>query len=757
MNPSAKRPKFYLLTGLLSVAACARAPAVQTASTLPLRRVVVYRNGVGYFERQGAVHGSEVNFRVAQREVGDFLATFSVMERGGSSVRAAAFPMPEAHPAGDAPDPEARRTVRVALDGRDHDLLVGYTAETPIWRPSYRLVFNGESAQVQAWGIVQNLSGEDWSGVRLSLVAGAPVSFRSELAQAVIPARPVVTDRGAVIDAVPTAETTLAQDESPPAQPAATSAPDAQMEQEVRNEREQRSREDVGGLGLRGTGQGGGGAGEGTIGLGDIGTLGHGASNGQGYGSGAGRGLMGRGAGPTVRAAPPSVSGSLSPEAIRRVVLRNLGQVTRCHEQALRTNPNAAGRVVLGFTIGPSGAVVAAEVSSSSYPVASAAQCAANAVRRWQFPAPQGGGVVQVNYPFVFSGGDGAEAPSATPRNVAALAALAVQGGATRYDLPDAVTVPDHSATMVMLAAREVPGAQMYLFAPDPGVGDSASHPFHVARFENRTGAMLERGPVAIFEEAAFLGQGVLEALPDGASATVPFALERALAVESTASAAEEGARLVSMQRDQLTIERFTVRRTTWRVRNGTARAARVMLRQSLAGAELVAPPEGTERGEGTALLPLTAPPRGSAELVVTTRAPFTVHVSFDDPRAAAAVEQHLREASPPADLAQRLRGALDLQRALTTMDAERDEVEGRRDDLQENAEETRENLRAIQRNPQAADLRAQLTARLGRVATQLDQLTRRIVELDTQRSERRVRLTETLRGVDVDTARAPR
>ena len=69
---------------------CARGAAVQTAPTLPLRRVVVYRNGVGYFERQGRVREREVNFRVAPSEVGDFLATLAVMEQGGSSVRSAA-------------------------------------------------------------------------------------------------------------------------------------------------------------------------------------------------------------------------------------------------------------------------------------------------------------------------------------------------------------------------------------------------------------------------------------------------------------------------------------------------------------------------------------------------------------------------------------------------------------------------------------------------------------------------------------------
>lgn len=157
-----------------------------------------------------------------------------------------------------------------------------------------------------------------------------------------------------------------------------------------------------GGLGAVGTGWGGGGTGEGTIGLGNIGTMGHGSGtgSGQGYGSGAGRGLRGRGTtGPLVRAAPPTVTGLLSPEAIRRVVLRNLGQVAHCHEQGLAQNPGLNGRVVVRFVIGGTGTVMGSGVVEN-VSVPTVGQCIANAVRRWQFPSPEGGGTVTVNYPF---------------------------------------------------------------------------------------------------------------------------------------------------------------------------------------------------------------------------------------------------------------------------------------------------------------------------------------------------------------------
>src|ERR1700733_2366269 len=150
--------------GLFSVG-CGR-QAVVSADALPLKRVVVYRNGVAYFERGGHVEGGEVRFKMKEGEVGDFLATLAVMERGGSSVRAAAFPLKmddendDAKPRAQMSEDEKRgmKTVVLSLDGRAHDLEVGYVAESPVWRPSYRLVVqpNGE-ADLQAWGIVENL------------------------------------------------------------------------------------------------------------------------------------------------------------------------------------------------------------------------------------------------------------------------------------------------------------------------------------------------------------------------------------------------------------------------------------------------------------------------------------------------------------------------------------------------------------------------------------------------------------------------
>jgi TonB family protein len=159
----------------------------------------------------------------------------------------------------------------------------------------------------------------------------------------------------------------------------------------------------VGGLGLVGSGKGGGGTGEGTIGLGNLGTIGKGGGggNGSGYGRGAG-GLGGRRAhAPDVVPGQAQVRGSLDKEIIRRIIRRHLNEVRFCYEKELMHKQELNGRVMIQFTISGTGQVIASMVQNSTMNNPSVEQCIAQAVRRWEFPKPQGGGIVIVSYPFV--------------------------------------------------------------------------------------------------------------------------------------------------------------------------------------------------------------------------------------------------------------------------------------------------------------------------------------------------------------------
>ena len=152
----------------------------------------------------------------------------------------------------------------------------------------------------------------------------------------------------------------------------------------------------VGGLGTRGAGAGGGGN---ALGIGGLGTKGSGHGRG-GYGE---VDLGGRGKEETIFVpGRTTVVGGLSREAINRVILRHYNEIKYCYEKGLSRDPSLYGKVTVLFLIDGTGRVGDALVQQSTLGSQPVEGCMIDHVRRWAFPAPQGGGTVQVTYPYVF-------------------------------------------------------------------------------------------------------------------------------------------------------------------------------------------------------------------------------------------------------------------------------------------------------------------------------------------------------------------
>jgi hypothetical protein len=87
-----------------------------------------------------------------------------------------------------------KKMVSVGFTGEGkRSVRVGYVVENPIWKTSYRLVFdqNGKPL-LQGWAVVENTSDEDWKDVRMALISGRPLSFQMNLYQPLYIPRPTV-------------------------------------------------------------------------------------------------------------------------------------------------------------------------------------------------------------------------------------------------------------------------------------------------------------------------------------------------------------------------------------------------------------------------------------------------------------------------------------------------------------------------------------------------------------------------------------
>jgi outer membrane biosynthesis protein TonB len=152
----------------------------------------------------------------------------------------------------------------------------------------------------------------------------------------------------------------------------------------------------LGTLGLGGGGKGGGA----TLGAeilrgkggGGIGALGAG---------GVGKGKVG---GTVTKATARTIAaqGAIDRDAVAKVVNSHLQEVYACYERALLKDPGLAGKVVLEWTIGTNGRVVATKTKSSTLRNPSVEACIMGGLKAWTFPPAKGGAVI-ITYPFIFN------------------------------------------------------------------------------------------------------------------------------------------------------------------------------------------------------------------------------------------------------------------------------------------------------------------------------------------------------------------
>ncbi|MGE4132589.1 MAG: AgmX/PglI C-terminal domain-containing protein [Bdellovibrionales bacterium] len=157
-----------------------------------------------------------------------------------------------------------------------------------------------------------------------------------------------------------------------------------------------------GGSSLDKLGGGKGGHGNETMKVGGLGTAGKGGGSSGYKGSGAlslgntGNAEVG------VLDDETEVDGGLDKEVIARYIKSQLGQIRYCYERQLSANPDLYGKIMVKFTIGSAGSVVAQNIGTTSLNNAMVEGCILRRIAGWRFPSPRGGTKVLVTYPFLF-------------------------------------------------------------------------------------------------------------------------------------------------------------------------------------------------------------------------------------------------------------------------------------------------------------------------------------------------------------------
>lgn len=326
--------------------------------------------------------------------------------------------------------------------------------------------------------------------------------------------------------------------------------------------------------------------------------------------------------------------------------------------------------------------------------------------------------------------------------------------GLTRFDLNARVTVPDGSSTMVAIVNQDVAAEQTFLFRPGGAGTGYEQNPYRVVRFKNTTPFVLEPGPIAIYAGGSFVGEGLSEAVGTQTSTTIPFAVEPSLMVSSQAQYTGEDMRILKIVRGVLEVENFQRVATTWTVKGQPdPKGYSVLIRHPKQGGAyaLKSKIEGLEELPDAYLVPVKVTGNaieGKVEIVEQT--PSKAVITIWDGRAPQLLDALLRLPNLDANARKKIEPLVRLRQEIGRIDTEVEGLARQQAELDQRAGETRQNLEAIKKDGAAGDLRGKLNKRLDEFTRDADKIGRTIVELQSKRLEKKIELEDSLQSIDL-------
>jgi hypothetical protein len=748
-----------VLAGFLLAAAIAgcgpKRSSFVKVDDVALGRVVIYRNGVAYYERRATVMGGTLTVSVPRDRVDDFLKSLTVVDAISRKPLPISIPRQQ--------DDGAFLVMKLQLPTKDKaDVVLTYVTESPAWKPSYRVVVGDKGkVLIEGWAIVDNTSGEDWKDVRVGVGSSSALSFRYDLWSVRQVQRTTLQDAEQFAVAPPTGlspyggatrdgsggEALLSElGDEEIRRPAGH--PDDKTAKRVAEAKpaamapaaDYGDDEDAGEA-------------ESVVVTGSLSKPGRGMGPSADYGGRGGGRLKParRVAAKEVAKAEPRPATPPPPPMNDARVSAGDQKMREVAQALLRSDKNI---VIEGYADPNRGGDALRRATDR-----------ANIVRNQLIDQGVPPGRIKVVPKADATQGERVRlvAQAMAPEEQRAQAQqkqmdLSAQPvGESHFANSTPMTVEKGASAMVSMMRTETEGEVVYLYDAESERGN-ANFAFRAVRFLNPTGSTLETGPVTVYGNERFIGEGLTESIPPKASAVVPYALDRQIVVERHDNDENKISKLVTLQRGILTAQVQHIRRKQLTLTNRLREPAQVFIRHTAQKGWTLLPdsPAAFERVGDAHLFKVDLKPLEVRSITISEATPIerTLDLNADVTLEMMKVYVEAPEGSP--EIKEQLKKLLAIHKELIDLAQEQESQRRRLGDYKGRMDELHAQILTLQAVKTGNDLMAHLKAKMREISERVQKTTIAIVDQEEKIMLARVRFQDALAEMTLNDVTAP-
>ncbi|MBD1909636.1 hypothetical protein [Leptolyngbya sp. FACHB-8] len=303
------------------------------------------------------------------------------------------------------------------------------------------------------------------------------------------------------------------------------------------------------------------------------------------------------------------------------------------------------------------------------------------------------------------------------------------RGELFQYDVGIPVTIKRGQSAMVPILGATLAGRKQHLFNSEK----LPDHPVVTISATNTTGLILERGPATVLEADNYVGEAVLAFTSDQGEFFVPYAVDLGVQITPDVSSQEETAAIAFGQNDYLIHDWYRITQTTYTIENRNPYPIKLVIEQRIHPQNtLFDTPEPVEITAEFQRWRMTVPARSSQTFIVKERQQIARQERVSD-LSYETLQRYLDEKFIDKNFYERLHDILDLYQQVRQIEREVKHRTQQQERFAQQQQEAADKLNPLGRDGEEGNLRRRFVAKIQELEDECDRLLREIAELQQQ------------------------
>lgn len=299
-------------------------------------------------------------------------------------------------------------------------------------------------------------------------------------------------------------------------------------------------------------------------------------------------------------------------------------------------------------------------------------------------------------------------------------------GALYAYEATTPITVPDRSAALINIVSRKIDGKDVFLFR-DPQSGES---PYRAVMLKNGNESTIEGGPITLYVDDTFAGEGFIGRVAKDETAFVPYAKEGGFALNLQQESRIDELHLAKIVDGRITIEGKRVAKRTVKLTSNRDKPSLAYVKLPLtAGMELVNPPKALVRAGGDAYMPIEIAAKSKAEATLVESSPLEIVETGLTPQVLDAFRYYLQGTHLADAVEGPIRELLAAQDQRAAIQRDQENLNRQQQILETDSQRIQGNLDSLPAGAVAADLRRKLIEQLAATGKKQAEATKKLVE----------------------------